>query len=440
MTKKSTLTELLIRNIPIPSVPSVQYPDTVIPGFGVRVSNKGLRTFYFRYRFGPKYGRIILGHFPDMKLAEARTSAQKARLLVLEGKDPNPRPIAVSSEGADATTNDTEEPKSQTLFPQALDDYFSIYCAANVRPSTAREYRWSLNAHFLPRWKNRTMESITKGDVLTIVNSIVKEGNFSAARHAQKYIKGFFNWATGNDYIAASPCVGLPPPPKPKKRKRVLTDMEIRQIWNAAVTEGFPYGHIARLALLTAQRRGEVASMEWTEIDMTKALWTIPPQKAKNDDANVVPLSPLAIRILREIKTNVLLAGSGSNRNYRLPQLKPFELPTPSPYVFASKKDPNKHFNGFSKAKKRLTEYSKVEAWVVHDLRRTVTTGLGSFDVPREIQKRILNHAQNDVTDIYDQNRYIEQRRKALERWSQHVQNAIEHSDAPENQMSLGFL
>jgi hypothetical protein len=208
MTNKTALTELLIRNIPVPNVISKQYPDTLIPGFGVRVSNKGLRTFYYRYKIGSKYGRLTLGHFPDVKLATARAAAAKARVLVRDGIDPSV-PVTISTEPSverhfafKRRHSDSVAPlKGQILFSKALDDYFNIYCAANVRPSTTREYRWTLNAHFLPRWESRTMQSITKGDVLAIINGIVKQGNFGAARHAQKYIKGFFSWAAGHDYV-----------------------------------------------------------------------------------------------------------------------------------------------------------------------------------------------------------------------------------------------
>ena len=450
MTSRTILTDLLIRALPTPSQVSTQYPDAKCQGFGIRVSSKGVKTFYYRYELNGSESRMTIGRYPDIKLAEARLKADQARILVKAGINPNPEPEPQAADDAPSpaatplnartAANNRPEGIAPVLFTTALKTYLDIHCPGHARQSTINEYRYVLTKHYGRPWASRTVCSIKKSDVIAVIERAKANGHYSAARHAQKSVMTFFKWCRASDYILVSPCEDLPTPPKAKRRKRLLTDHEIRRVWEAAKAEGYPFGPITQLAILTAQRRGEVVGMRWEELDFAEAIWTIPGTRTKNGEPNIVPLSTLSLSILSEIKRMTALSrdqAAGTSET-SLRDLYTYYCPAPSPYVFPSKINPRRPFAGINRAKTRINNGAQIDHWVIHDLRRTTTTQLGSLNVPKDIQKRIINHSQNsDVTAIYDLYRYTEQQRKALQSWADKLLTIIEHQTKDENETLL---
>lgn len=178
------------------------------------------------------------------------------------------------------------------------------------------------------------------------------------------------------------------------ERDRVLTDMEIKAVWNAAEEMGYPFGTLVQMLLVTGQRREEVAQMRWEQI--TNDTWTLPRTQTKADRAHEVPLSSLAMTILAGI-----------------PRFT-------GPYVFTTTGG-TKPVSGYSKAKVRLDAKSGVHGWCIHDLRRTCGTGLARLGIPLVTISRVLNHAEGGVTRIYARHSYLPEKREALEMWGEKV-------------------
>jgi len=130
MTSRTILTDLLIRALPTPSQVSTQYPDAKCQGFGIRVSSKGVKTFYYRYELNGSAFRMTIGRYPDVKLADARLKADQARILVKAGIDPNPTPDPQPTEDAStpaaapptAVANNRPEGVEPVLFTELLKD------------------------------------------------------------------------------------------------------------------------------------------------------------------------------------------------------------------------------------------------------------------------------------------------------------------------------
>jgi integrase len=207
-----------------------------------------------------------------------------------------------------------------------------------------------------------------------------------------------------------------------RKREHTLVPDEIRAVWSAAGGIGYPFGLFFRMALATGQRREEIAHMRWAHIDESERTWTLSSDMTKAGRTHVVPLSPLGLDILREAKEAVrLLFGDP-------------ESSKPTTYVFTTRGD--RPISGYSKAKVRLDKaiaetrhgdrLPDLEPWTIHDLRRTVGTGLGKLGVSRFIIARVLNHADRTVTGIYDRHEYLEEKRRALEEWGMFLVNLIE--------------
>ena len=144
----------------------------------------------------------------------------------------------------------------------------------------------------------RPIGSIARRDVIALIDKKIASGAEVQANRVLARLKTLFGWAVEKDRITANPCDGLKPPTKERARDRVLSDLEIGAFWTATGELDWPFGPLFRLLLLTAQRRDEVATIEWAELDLEKRLWSLPREKAKNDQGHDVHLSAQALDIL----------------------------------------------------------------------------------------------------------------------------------------------
>jgi integrase len=186
----------------------------------------------------------------------------------------------------------------------------------------------------------------------------------------------------------------------------VLTDDELRSVWRATEGPG-SFNAIVRALLLTGQRREEVAAMTWDDVAADLSAWTIPGTRAKNGVAHLVPLSSQAQTILRAA-----------------PHIEGNDL------VFPGLRGP---FNGFSKAKEALDKASGVNNWRLHDLRRSLATGLQKLGVRLEVTEAVLNHVSGSragVVGLYQRHNWADEKRAALNAWGAHVAALIEGREA----------
>jgi integrase len=213
----------------------------------------------------------------------------------------------------------------------------------------------------------------------------------------------------------------MKPPTKEKPRDRVLTDDELRWFSAACDEIGWPFGALAKLLLLTAQRRDEVAGIEWAEIDFTNRVWVIPRHKTKNDRAHEVQLSDEAMEVLQtlpRVSDQLLFTTTGSTA-----------------------------VSGFSRSKRRLDaamlkakrielgarKGDAIPRWTLHDLRRTAATGMARLNIPPHVVDRILNHTSGTirgVAAVYNRFAYLEERRAALEAWSIYLSDLLKPTAA----------
>jgi integrase len=214
-------------------------------------------------------------------------------------------------------------------------------------------------------------------------------------------IRLFFNWCVDRGLIDVNPCARLKMPAKKVSRDRVLSDAEILRIWNAARSIGYPFGTIAQLLLLTAQRRKEVTTLRWSDLNLEAAQWSIPGELTKNGIAHVVPLVPEVIDILKHV-----------------PRID-------DAFIFPSRSGRGRTFSGFSRSKERLAALACVEEFTLHDLRRTTATRLAGLGVAPHVIERLLNHVTGvlgGVAGVYNRFKYRDEVREALALWTAYVQ------------------
>lgn len=388
-------TDLMLRKLTSGGRELLEIWDEHIPGFGLRVSKAGTKTFMLVYRHRGRSRRLTLGRYPVLSLAAARDRAIDALRQVKDGIDP----ILEA-----ARANDTS-----FQFDTVVTAYVEKHCKMHNKPSTAKESERSLKKHFVSEWGKRDIRDISTSHITTILDKMIENGIPSEANHALGVVKTFFNWCVDRDLLAISPCQKVRKPAKHVSRMRVLSDTELVKVWRAFDAEGYPFGYMGKLLVLTGQRRGEVTEMRWSQIDLARKTWTIPPALAKNHREHVLPLSDGAMAILD-----------------MAPRLS-------DERVFPARNNDTHAISGFTRAKLRFDKLSGVTEWTIHDLRRTVATGLAQLGVAPHVIERVLNHISGTfagVAGVYNRFQYHPEMRAALESWDKHVHNLIVRTDA----------
>lgn len=398
------LTAAAVERLRPPKTGQAEYFDELLPSFGMRISHSGTKAWIVMTRVHGKLVRVTLGRYPALKLAPARKRAQEVISLAAEGVDPR----RVEEERQLKRQRD-----NQNTFGSLAEEFMAKHVEPNLRPSTAREYRRILFGKDTAKWRNRPIGSITKPDVLDLLDGIDERGAKAASGLAMAYLRKFFNWCVEREIIHASPFDRVQRTRNLPSRDRVLTSDEMQLVWNAFEAEGRPFGTLFRLLLLTGQRRNEVAGMRWDELrelDTDQALWEIPSSRTKNRRVHLVPLTTQTIALIKA-------------------------LPVSGPYVFSTNGETP--VSGFSKAKARVdhrisanAQQSKtleISDWTLHDLRRTMVTVMNEeLRVAPHVVEAVVNHlsgsAKAGVAGVYNRALYLDERLEALQRWNDWVE------------------
>jgi integrase len=245
----------------------------------------------------------------------------------------------------------------------------------------------------------KPLDQIKRPDVVRILDDIIASGAPFTANRALAAIKKLFAWSLDRGMIEINPIAGLKPPTKERARDRILTDGEMLRFWNAAEKFGYPFGPLLQLLLLTAQRRGEVTNMLWSQIDFVRAVWVIPAENAKNGQAHEVPLSEMALQILRALPRFI-----------------------DSDFVFTT--TGTSPVSGFGRLKRNLDPEMGSSGWRLHDLRRTAASGMARLGVAPHVIEKVLNHVSGQISGlaaVYNRHGYDAEKRQALDKWAQYL-------------------
>lgn len=380
------LTDLQIRKLRIPETGQKTYFDEGLPGFGVRVSQGGTRSFVVMY--GARRRLKTIGRYPTVSLADARREAKRIQsdLSLFHG--------------ATGTT------LPDISFEQAKQKFLEDSASRN-KPGTYEEYRRLLSRHF--QFK-KDLGEITRKDIMDVVSSSTAP---SEGRHAYVAIRAMMNWCVRHGLISASPVPTITYRSKP--RARVLSDDELKAVWKRAEEYGYPYGRIVQLLILTGQRRGEIAGLKWNWISDDEIVF--PEGFTKNKREHRIPIGSITKRLLNE-------------------------LPEINENVFPSRSSKGTTFNGWSKSKRRFDSMISVPSYTLHDLRRTYSSNMARMGVQIHITEKLLNHVSGTVSGIaavYNRYSYADEMRAAVEGFEQYI-GELSASDKNLNALSgLGF-
>ena len=282
---KTRLTKSTIDALPIPEK-EIVYWDQTLPAFGLKITPKGRKVFIVLYRAaggGSRLRKYTIGPYGRITLHNARIEAQKV--------------LAARLQGRDAATEKLEARRRLTAdtVPEVIGLYAKLHLSQR---RSGREVMQILQRNLVDRVGSRSVHSISKRDVIDLVNAVVDRGSPVAANKSLKVVKSFFNWCVGRAIVERSPCEGIRVPTVERARDRVLTDRELAEVIRAARQLGGPYGAIVEILALTGQRRDEVARMSWDEVDLDRRIWALPATRTKNDRPHIVQLSDPAVAVI----------------------------------------------------------------------------------------------------------------------------------------------
>jgi integrase len=379
--------------------------DDDLPGFGIRLRAGGKRTWIVQYRVGKKQRRLTLGSAAAIGLDQARDQAKKTIAKVHLDHDPQADKVRLRAQAA-------------LTFGSLLDRYLAIK-RDRLRPHSYGETERPLLRYWAPLHE-MPVSKIERVDIAARLGTLAIEHGPASADRARAVLSAYFTWAMREGLVQANPVIGTNRPAGAVTRDRVLTDAELVEIWRACLDND--HGRIVRLLILTGQRREEISALGWSEIDLEKAVISLPGNRTKNYRPHEVPLSDEALTILnatphRDGRDLIFGAGDGP-------------------------------FSGYSGSKAALDKRilaarvataapgAKAQAmveWRLHDVRRTVATRMADIGIQPHVIEAVLNHVSGHragIAGVYNRSLYVAEKRDALVRWGNHVEALVANREA----------
>ena len=382
MKPKKPLTDRAIRHLqPAPTDKRRIVWDAIVPGLGVRITEKGVKTFVLVVRYPGSANPVprSLGLYGAISLEAARAKARAWLELIGSGIDPEQH---------------AARKREQTF--QAISEQYFLRKAKDHRSRANSEAILARLVH--PSFGPRPIEAINRSDVVRLLDRIEDENGPVMANRTLGIINTVMNFHASRTDDFRSPIVRGMARGTEQARSRILNDDELRAIWKA--TADYPvFGPLLRFILLTATRRNEAGQMRWTELNGDR-VWIIPAARYKTNLDHVIPLSALALSML-------------PNRN--------------GEFVFS--KNGHQAMGGYTRHKQVIDEASGVTGWVIHDLRRTARSLLSRAGVPSDHAERCLGHVIGGVRGVYDRHEYFDEKAAAFEALAAQVERIINPQD-----------
>jgi integrase len=372
--------------------------DEALPGFGFRLragsGGKVLRSWIAQYRHAGATRRVLLGAAAVLNAEQARIAAKKALASATLGEDPQAKRTARRS-------------KDRLTVRSVIDEYLAAK-EALVRASTMKGVRRFLTGPYFKGLHGMPIDAVTRKDVAACLAQIARTRSVVISGRGRACLHAFAVWCMQMGYIEHNPVVGTLKPKASDPRERVLSEAELAAVWRAC--EDDDHGRIVRLMILTGCRRQEIGGMRWSEFWFHPAgdMWTLPKERAKNARALTLPLPAMAWDIINAVPrmaTRDQLFGLRCDDGFSAWWL------------------------GKQALNQRLSRSDTVAPFILHDVRRSVATGMGDIGIQPHIIEEILNHksgAKRGVAGIYNRSTYEREVKAALALWADHVRALAE--------------
>jgi integrase len=390
-----TLVARGIAGLAAPEQGRIEYFDKTTPGFGLRVTNSGHRSWICLYRYKGQKRRFTIGDYPALALGDAREKAKEVLWRVAKGEDP--------------AAEKKRERQAET-FRELADLYLEEHAKAKKR--TWRADHNILHKDLIPRFGSRKAAEITRREVRDLLKAIEERGAPIQANRTLEITRKLFNWAISEKLVENNPCDHIAKPSTENQRTRVLNSDEIRCLWLTLNTKPAIFAAAYRLMLATGQRSIEVLGAKRDEIG-ADGWWTIPAGRVKNKTEHRVWLNDIAQRQIAAIKPH--------NQG--------------SPYLLPSRD--GGHLRRLHKTHGRLCKASGIPDFTIHDLRRTAASCMSAMGISRLTIAKVLNHKEREITAVYDRYGYGPEIQRALDAWGKRLDEIIAGVPLPANIVQL---
>jgi integrase len=399
-----------------PKAGRYEKPEPGRTGLAIRVSPDGDKVWTFRYRLAGEQKRMVFGTYPKIGVAKAHIALADARDKLKRGIDP----------GALVAEERRAERDAETV-SELVGEYLTHYARRFKKTSSADEDDRLLHREVIPEWGRRKGKDITRRDVIKLLDAIEARGAPVTRNRMASLLSKLFAVGLDRGLVDAHPAVGIRRLDE-HPRDRVLTPEELRTFWHGLdEADMTPQTRAAlRFALVTGQRRAEIAGTARDEIEDAEALWRLPAGRTKPGRDNLVPLPLLAMQLIEEADSlRIKPPPTRPNRKDR----KPYTA-EPSPWLFPSRigqkpLEPAALSRALNRNRKVLG-FDGNEPPTVHDLRRSFATYHGELGTAPEILGALLNHVPQTITGrVYNRAENIESRRAAMARWCQWLELVI---------------
>jgi integrase len=365
-----------VAGLEIPAKGRVEYFDKGTPGFGLRVTSSGHRSWICLYRHKGAKRRYTIGPYPQLGLADAREKAREVLRAAAKGEDP--------------ATQKKQERKAEN-FREMAALYVEQY--AKTKKRSWRADHNIINKDLIPRFAFRKPGDITRREMLEVLKAIKSRGAPIQANRTLEVARKLFNWAINEELVEQNPCHNIGKLSPENQRTRVLSADEIRLLWAVLGTRSPLVAAAYRLMLSTGQRSIEVLGARREEIG-ADGWWTIPAGRVKNKTEHRVWLNEVARSVLAEIEPHNRYSG----------------------YLFPSRD--GGHIRWIQKTHSRVRKASGIADFTIHDLRRTAASYMAAAGVSRLTIQKVLNHKEREITAVYDRYGYGPEIKQALDSWS----------------------
>jgi integrase len=393
---KNRLSDRVVRTLLSRKTPSMSNDGG---GLHLRIRDSGLGEWLFRYNLHGRDRWMPLAAADDLPLEAARKKARALRVAVDEGRDPIAERRAVA-----------DKARKRGTFGELGEAWF----AAEIKPRLKHPeaVRRALDRHLIPKLGSLPTETVKPSDCAGVLER-VRTKHPTLANDLLRFLRAIFAFAIRRHLLEVSP-VGafsarLDAGGKEASRTRALSVDELSALFAAIRTETSFGGDnllLVRLLLALCVRKGELLAARWAEFDLdgessAGPVWRLPAERSKTGAPLDIPLVPQVLEWLRAVKT--LSAGS--------------EWVFPARRRDARSKIEHVGRDTLNVALTRL-DLGRLDAFTVHDLRRSARTHLAALGVAPHVAELCLNHKPRGVGAIYDRHSYFAERRTALQSWT----------------------
>jgi integrase len=383
------LTALGVKNLAREAAPAKKHFDG--GGLYLDVRKNGSRYWRLAYRFAGRERLLSLGVYPEVSLAEARSRRESARALLRNGTDP-------MADKADRKAADRRD--ADASFPKVAAAWLA-FKRKGWATETHRKAEYVVDTYLAPALRRQSITTLKTKDAVDALQGIPP----SLASKARQYLGGIVHYAIREGLREDGRLLSLRGAISTHRTIHIpaaTTPSDVRKVALAVHSYGIPVTRIAlQIAMLTAQRPGEVVSMEWKEVDLESAEWRIPAEKMKMRHQHIVPLSSQAIDLLQEMRAYT------GGKQYVFPPL-------------ARQQTEHLHRDALSNALRRL---GLKGTQATHGFRATFRTlGRERLNIATDVLEAQLAHAKRDeVQKAYDRTKFDDARRDAMQKWADYL-------------------